>query len=710
MKTFQDFDVDDAKVEERRSLLPKNIRRVKDVKVIRGSPKWPGLTIAVILFVWWTWFVISDLVGPGEPISDIHGDKYYEFDEIIPSEKLIWYPCFDIAPGSRFKCARLTVPMDYHRPLNESDDNPKVHIALILIPGKHTGDQFSKSPLLLNPGGPGGSGTLFGLVAGSLIQNIVGDDQDVIGFDPRGVGATTPPADCFSYGGTYDGVGDDQARGDYHRLLFNVAGQAIGLANTSSTALRHLDARAKAMAKLCAEKDSLSGQSSIFRHAGTPSVARDMISIIDAWDDWTSSMKEESAYYDIADFDLPDEREPENEPEDASLDTKGKLVYWGFSYGTLLGSTFAAMFPDRVGRLVLDGVVDADYYVAPIWLESQRDADKVWSSFFKYCHEAKSACEFHRENDKVTDIEERFESVMEKLKKNPISVVLKDSLTPSLVTYSEVKYQIFQMLYAPLYGFRVLAPLLDALERNLEDFFEFIPTPPSYDLETVCKHSQPKWIYFNDAQRVIFCSDKKYPLNHTYSEIESMFEDMEAQSAFADAWISLMIQCSGYDIQSNDPPMRWDDHPAHRQKPIKTAFPLLYISNSADPVTPLFAGVKMATKFVDAGFVEQESEGHCSLAMKSRCTIEKVRAYFREGKVPQAPKLRGEGSDLLDGEWEKCPADEWPWHEYQPSARVANEVEAAELKRLDAWGGIRDAFARVDLWGAKEFRRFDIAL
>ncbi|TGO27764.1 hypothetical protein BPAE_0037g00490 [Botrytis paeoniae] len=709
MKTSQDFDVDDVKVEERRSLLPKTIRRAKNIKAIRGSPKWPGLTIATILFVWWTWVVISDLVRSEEPTSDIHGDKYYEFDEIIPSEKLKWYPCFDV-PESRFKCARLTVPMDYQRPLNESDDNPKVHIALILIPGNHTGDKFSESPLLLNPGGPGGSGTLFGLAAGSLIQNIVGGDQDVIGFDPRGIGATTPRADCFSYGGTYDGVGDDQTRGDYHRLLFNIAGQAIGLANTSSTALRHLNARAKAMAKLCAEKDSLSGQSSIFRHAGTPSVARDMISIIDAWDDWTSSIKEESPYSDIANIDLPNEREPANEPEDANPETKGKLVYWGFSYGTLLGSTFAAMFPDRVGRLLLDGVVDADHYVAPIWLESQRDADKVWSSFFKYCHEAKSACQFYRENDKVTDIEERFESFMERLKENPISVISKDVLTPFLVTYSDVKYQIFLTLYAPLYGFRAAAELLDALERNREDWFEFIPTPLSYDLELVCNHSLPKWSYFNDAQRVILCSDKKYSLNHTYSEIESMFEDMEAQSIFADAWMSLMIQCSGYDIQSFDPPMRWDDHPAHRQKPIKTAFPLLYISNSADPVTPLSAGVKMATKFVDAGFFEQESEGHCTIAVKSRCTIEKVRAYFREGKVPDAPRLRGRGSDLLDGEWEKCPADEWPWHEYQPSARVANEVEAAELERLDAWGGIRDAFAQIDLWGAREFRRFDIAL
>lgn len=189
-----------------------------------------------------------------------------------------------------------------------------------------------------------------------------------------------------------------------------------------------------------------------------------------------------------------------------------------------------------------------------------------------------------------------------------------------------------------------------------------------------------------------------------------MFEQLGAQSAFADAWMTIMIQCSGYNIESIDPPMRWDDHPSHRQDPIKTAFPLLYISNTADPVTPLTAGLKMTTKFVDAGFFEQKSEGHCTIAVKSKCTIEKIRAYFREGKVPGPPKL-GEGADLLDGEWEKCQADEWPWHEYQATVQVASsEIEVAELVRLEAWGGIRDAFAQVDLWGTREFRRFDIAL
>ncbi|KAA8573083.1 hypothetical protein EYC84_003613 [Monilinia fructicola] len=716
MKTFQDFDIDDAKVrmEERRSLLPKGFRRVQNVKrITRVSPAWPGVIVATILFAWWTWFVVSDVVRPPSkrPGIGVDGERYYGFDEIIPSVKLKWYPCFE-APGSNFKCARLTVPMDYHRPLNESDDNPKVHIALILIPGSHTGDaQFSKSPLLLNPGGPGGSGTFFGLKAGREIQQIVGEDQDVIGFDPRGVGATTPRADCFSYGGTYDGVGDDQARGDYHRLLFTATGAGIGIANSSSTALRHLDARAKTMAKLCAEKDSLSGKDSIFRHAGTPSVARDMLSIVDAWDEWTASVMEESPYDDPTDFDTSDEKDSDHEPAEVSLETKGKLMYWGFSYGTLLGSTFASMFPDRVGRLVLDGVVDADHYVAPIWKESQRDADKVWSSFFKYCHEAKSSCQFYKPNDEITDIEERFESVMENLKENPISLVMKDTLTPFILTYSDIKFVVFMALYAPMQGFRSLAALLVILERNLGDWFEFDTTPPSYDLKPVCEHSQPRWSYADDAQRAIMCSDKRYPLNQTFSDIENMFEDLGAQSTFADAWMTIMIQCSGYDIESIDPPMRWDDHPAHRQEPIKTSFPLLYISNTADPVTPLAAGLKMTTKFADAGFFEQESEGHCSIAVKSRCTIAKIRAYFREGKVPGVPKLGTSGTNLLDGEWEKCPTDERPWHEYQPPDEEENsDAKAAELGRLEAWGGIRDAFAKIDVWGAREFSRFEIAL
>jgi TAP-like protein len=128
-----------------------------------------------------------------------------------------------------------------------------------------------------------------------------------------------------------------------------------------------------------------------------------------------------------------------------------------------------------------------------------------------------------------------------------------------------------------------------------------------------------------------------------------------------------MIGCDGWTVPIKDPPMNWTDHPAHKPKPIKTSFPLLFISNTKDPVTPKAAGLAMAAKFKDAGFLEQKSEGHCSISSVSLCTIEKIRAYFRDGKVPASPN---------GDSWEKCERDEEPWRpfdsEYWMSDNAAN--------------------------------------
>ncbi len=85
----------------------------------------------------------------------------------------------------------------------------KVHVAVLLLPAltdaEKDGAGVRKQPLLLNPGGPGGSGTLLALLAGPAIQTIVGGDRPIIGFDPRGVPFTTPGADCWSRYLTGDG-------------------------------------------------------------------------------------------------------------------------------------------------------------------------------------------------------------------------------------------------------------------------------------------------------------------------------------------------------------------------------------------------------------------------------------------------------------------------------------------------------------------------
>lgn len=163
--------------------------------------------------------------------------------------------------------------------------------------------------------------------------------------------------------------------------------------------------------------------------------------------------------------------------------------------------------------------------------------------------------------------------------------------------------------------------------------------------------------------------------------------------------MTVMLGCQGWRIEAVDPPMRWDNHPAHKQKPIKTSHPLLFVSNTADPVTPLKAGVKMAKKFVDAGLVEQQSEGHCSLAAISICTISKIRAYFITGEVPPPPVQTGE--KWSDGKWVKCKPNEWPFHPYNGSEFLAEGgVEVTDhAKKMSAAQVMQDTFRKVTFWG-----------
>lgn len=302
------------------------------------------VTAALLALGFWYWASVSTRLIPfgfGSKkcchTSFVDPD-YTDWDTIAPSEKLSWVPCFRFA--GNFQCARLTVPRDYSRPLSESPANPKVHLALVMLPGQGHSEEsgaFSESPLLLNPGGPGGSGTQFVLGAGPAFQAIAGPDRDVIGFDPRGIGASWPPADCFLPPRDSDEPVPVEERNHalMHRLTWQLGDQSVDLprVNDSATSLVNLVARARASCKLC---EDLGDENSILKYVGTPHVARDMLSIIEAWDDWTSKFMS-------AEEPRPEPSFPGSQ-DTAPPSTRGKLVYWGFSYGTLLGATFASMF------------------------------------------------------------------------------------------------------------------------------------------------------------------------------------------------------------------------------------------------------------------------------------------------------------------------------------------------------------------------------
>lgn len=167
--------------------------------------------------------------------------------------------------------------------------------------------------LLTNPGGPGDSGVDFLLTSSqSILVPVVGTNFDIVSFDPRGMGRSIPKANCSA------GAPN-----------FAVRARAYGLEGPPLPQA-YWDQTFESAKELGAECGAaIGGFDQAGPHMSTAVVARDMLSIVDAF-----SASERGK--DLANSTL--------------------LNYWGFSYGTFLGETFASLYPDRVGRMALDGM------------------------------------------------------------------------------------------------------------------------------------------------------------------------------------------------------------------------------------------------------------------------------------------------------------------------------------------------------------------
>ncbi|EJD50990.1 hypothetical protein AURDEDRAFT_160131, partial [Auricularia subglabra TFB-10046 SS5] len=119
--------------------------------------------------------------SPADPLS-------FDWYALKPEDDVKWTPCFDVQ-----LCARLNIPLDHAVP-----DGPTTQIALQMIPA--TDKENYQGTIVVNPGGPGKSGTRFMFTDGLKLSQLFGPTFDILGFDPRGTGATTPLALCFDSG------------------------------------------------------------------------------------------------------------------------------------------------------------------------------------------------------------------------------------------------------------------------------------------------------------------------------------------------------------------------------------------------------------------------------------------------------------------------------------------------------------------------------
>ncbi len=238
---------------------------------------------------------------PPPPGSEALSDFY--------SQSLRWAGC----GGAR--CASLKVPLDYASPGGAS-----IEIAVVKVPAAKASKRIGS--LVVNPGGPGGSGVDYARAADFIVGKGVRRSYDVVGFDPRGV-ARSAPIDCLTDAQLDTFLGSDPTPDD-------------------AVEQREFAATADRFAQSCADK---AGR--LLAHVSTEDAARDM-------DILRAALGEE------------------------------KLNYLGKSYGTFLGATYAGLFPKLVGRMVLDGVVAPDLTAEEINLgqaEGFEGATREWAAY-----------------------------------------------------------------------------------------------------------------------------------------------------------------------------------------------------------------------------------------------------------------------------------------------------------------------------------------
>jgi pimeloyl-ACP methyl ester carboxylesterase len=203
------------------------------------------------------------------------------------AQKLHWQAC-----DKGFQCARLWVPFDYRRPAWR-----RFSLPVIRLPATDPAHRIGS--LVINPGGPGGSGVSYALDARSVVSAAVRARFDVVGFDPRGVGGSEPAVHCLT--------------GPQLDRYFETDDTP-----TDPAQLATVVSESKLFASGC-ERES----GPLLPYVGTQNAARDT---------------------DVVRAALGDR----------------KLTYLGKSYGTYLGTWYAQLFPAHVRALVLDGALDPD--------------------------------------------------------------------------------------------------------------------------------------------------------------------------------------------------------------------------------------------------------------------------------------------------------------------------------------------------------------
>lgn len=455
------------------------------------------------------------------------------------SQVLTWTGCED-----GLTCAWLTVPLDYAKP---SGSTIRTRVAKAVATGPATSRQGS---VVINPGGPGGSGVEFTAYVAQAIAANVAEQFDIVGFDPRGVGQSAPIT-CLTGRQTtvwlaVDGSPNTSAE---ERRLMRLAGDIPKGCLQRSPALAH--------------------------NVGTENTVRDM---------------------DILREVLGDTH----------------LNWLGYSYGTYLGTLYAEDFPDRVGRMVLDGALDPSLDAMQVSEGQSRGFQKAITRFAADCAK-RASCPWPTAKGVIAGVN----TILAKLDARPMPTDSRRVLTQA---------EALTALFYPMYSTTLWPALRKALGMAasndgtgmlaIADFANDRTGPNTYG------SNQTSAFY------AISCWDMPAPPGA--EGLRAAASTWSAHAPVPELAISM--------AWGNAPCNKWFGHSARTPAAATSATtaPILVVGTTFDPATPYWWAVALSKQLKTSTLLTYRGDGHTAYGNGSSCIDKAVSGYLLTGSMPAA--------------------------------------------------------------------------
>lgn len=472
------------------------------------------------------------IVNPDyDPTEGIDSDleEYY-------SQDVVWNDC---GGSTSFECTDITVPLDYDDPSGET----------ITIAVERTAESGPSRSLLLNPGGPGGSGTDMVEWSVMLFSREVRDEYRIVGFDPRGV-ATSSAIECVS---------DEEMD----------AWNAESIDTSTEEGVDQMLAAYQEFADAC---QANSGD--LMEFVDTESVVRDMDIIR------------------------------------AVISRTDQLDFFGFSYGTLLGSVYADLFTDRVGTFVLDGALDPSSSVSDLSWGQAEGFDVALRSYLQDCLDGTNCWFSGSVDDGLAQIRTLFDQTL--------ATPLPTSDPDRPLTQSLAMSGVITAMYTTYYWPQLTSALDQAINEGdgtrllgIADEGNSRNADGTYDGNG------------SEAFMAINCLD--YPVEGDRESWRQEAEDIAAAyPTFGDGMAWSDAVCSVYPYQATEP--REEIH-------AEGSNPILVIGTTRDPATPYQWAIELADQLENGHLLTYDGDGHTAYG-NDLCINDAVDAFLVDGTIP----------------------------------------------------------------------------